>query len=405
MRTTTVAASAGNLFQLIRSGAATTRPELTRLTGLSRSAVGQRVSALIAAGLVTESEPVASTGGRPPTRLRFTAESGLVLAADLGVTHCRIAVSTLDGSPLAELAAEKPIALGPDVILEWLVERVVDLVAEAGRDAGDIRGIGIGVPGPVEFSAGRAVQPPIMPGWDGVPIPARLHPRFPVPILVDNDVNIMAVGEYGAHWSDTADDLLFVKVGTGIGCGIVVGGDIHRGAQGAAGDIGHIEVQGHQDVRCHCGNTGCVEAVAGGEALAHRLRDLGYDCPDARGVTRLVRGGNADAIRLVRDAGRSIGEVLAGLVNAFNPAVIVVGGDIAEAHTPLLAGVREVIYRRSTALATRGLELVASRLGDRAGVVGAITTVLDHILATEAIDAVVATSSSTASPTAAGGAP
>jgi predicted NBD/HSP70 family sugar kinase len=274
-------------------------------------------------------------------------------------------------------------------MLDWLADRVLDLVAEAGRDPADIRGIGIGVPGPVEFSAGRAVQPPIMPGWDGVAIPERLHGRFPVPILVDNDVNIMAVGEYGAHWSDTTDDLLFVKVGTGIGCGIVVGGEIHRGAQGAAGDIGHIEVQGHHDVPCHCGNTGCVEAVAGGDALAHRLRDLGYDCPDARGVTRLVRGGNADAVRLVRDAGRSIGEVLAGLVNAFNPAVIVVGGDIAEAHTPLLAGVREVIYRRSTALATRGLELVASRLGDRAGVVGAVTTVLDHILATEAIDAVV----------------
>lgn len=390
MRTANVTASAGNVFQLIRTGVATTRPELARISGLSRTAITQRVGALIDAGLVIENEPVESTGGRPPTRLRFAAEAGLVLAADFGVTHCRAAVSTLDGTLLAELAADKPIALGPDVILGWAADHFDALLAEAGRDAADVRGIGVGVPGPVEFRAGRAVSPPIMPGWDGVAIPQQLNGRFPVPVLVDNDVNVMATGEYGAYWRDVADDLLFVKVGTGIGCGIIVGGEIHRGAQGAAGDIGHIQIEGHRNIRCHCGNTGCVEAVAGGEALARQLRDLGYDCVDARAVGRMVRGGNADANRLVRDAGRAIGEVLAGLVNSFNPAVIVVGGDVADAPTQLLAGVREVIYRRSTALATRGLELVASRLGDRAGVMGSVTSVLDHILSPEAVDATVA---------------
>lgn len=391
MRITSAPASAGHLFQLIRSGVATTRPELARLTGLSRSAVTQRVGALIDAGLVGENEPTESTGGRPPTRLHFHAESGVVLAADLGVTHGRLAVSSLDGAILSELAADKPIALGPDVILDWVADRFADLLREAGRSADDVRGIGVGLPGPVEFSAGRAVSPPIMPGWDGVDIPPRLQRQFPVPVLVDNDVNIMAVGEYAARWRDRADDLLFVKIGTGIGCGIIIGGDIHRGAQGAAGDIGHIQIEGHADVACHCGNFGCVEAVAGGAVLAGRMRKLGYDCPDARAFSQIAQGGNADATRLVREAGRAIGEVLAGVVNSLNPAVIVVGGDIAHVHTPLLAGIREVIYQRSTALATRGLELVASHLGDRGGIVGATTTVLDEILSADAVDHTLAT--------------
>jgi predicted NBD/HSP70 family sugar kinase len=302
---TTVTTSPGSLFQLIRSGLATTRPELTRLTGLSRSAVTQRVSALIGAGLVLENEPLESTGGRPPTRLCFNADAGVVLAADLDVTHCRLAVSSLDGTLLAELAADKPIALGPAPILEWVTDHFTDLLAETGRTSADVRGVGIGIPGPVEFSAGRTVSPPIMPGWDGVEIPPILRVHFPAPVLVDNDVNIMAVGEYGAHWRDRVDDMLFVKVGTGIGCGIIVDGEIHRGAQGAAGDIGHIQVEGHHDVPCHCGNFGCVEAIASGDALAARLRQLGYDCPDARAVGKMARGGNGDATRLVREAGRA----------------------------------------------------------------------------------------------------
>ena len=390
MRATTLPASAGYIFQLIRSGTATTRPELAAQSGLSRTAVRQRVSALTDLGLVVESAPQQSTGGRPPARLRFSADGGLVLAADFGVTHCRLAVSTLDGTLLAELAADQPIALGPDAILGWAIGRFGDLLGEVGRDAVDVRGIGIGVPGPVEFSAGRAVSPPIMPGWHGVVIPDRLTGAFPVPVLVDNDVNIMAIGEHAAHWRERVDDLLFVKVGAGIGCGIITAGEILRGAQGTAGDIGHIRVEGQHGVRCHCGNDGCVEAVAGGQALQRRLVELGYECADARAVARLVRDGNSDAARLVRDAGRMLGEVLAGLVNFSNPAVIVIGGDVAVAHRQLLAGVREVVYRRSTALATRDLELVVSRLGDRAGVVGAVTMVLDHLLAADAVDAAIA---------------
>jgi predicted NBD/HSP70 family sugar kinase len=224
-----------------------------------------------------------------------------------------------------------------------------------------------------------------MPGWDGFSIPEWFADRYPAPVLVDNDVNIMALGEHFTHWRG-CDQLMFIKVGTGIGCGIVAEGRIHRGAQGAAGDIGHIRIGGHDDVVCDCGNIGCLEAVAGGRALAARLREEGLEAANTRDVVGLVRAGNPLAIRMVRESGRHLGEVLAGCVNFFNPAVVVIGGDLAEVHEQLLAGVREVTFRRSLPLATHDLRLVPSQLGDRAGVIGAAILVIEHVLAPEAID-------------------
>jgi predicted NBD/HSP70 family sugar kinase len=377
----------GVLFQLVREGQASSRAELARLTGLARSTVSQRVDALLGLRLLVEQGGGLSTGGRPPTRLAFDAASGVVLSADLGATHCRLAVSDLDCSVLAELPAEMNIASGPDVVLAWVRERFGELLEKAGRTASDVRGIGIGVPGPVEFAAGRSVSPPIMPGWDGVPIPAAFAEEYPgVPVLVDNDVNVMALGEYWSQWRHV-DDLLFVKVATGIGCGIVARGKIHRGADGTAGDLGHVQVPDAGEVLCRCGNRGCVEAVASGGALARELEASGIEAKDTRDVVALVRAGNPQALTLVRQAGRLIGEVLAGAVNFFNPSVIVVGGDLADAHEQFFAGAREVVYRRSTALATQHLELTRSRLDDRAGVIGCAVTVVEQVLSPAAIDA------------------
>jgi predicted NBD/HSP70 family sugar kinase len=224
-----------------------------------------------------------------------------------------------------------------------------------------------------------------MPGWDNHPVSDELGDHYDAPVLVDNDVNIMALGEHWSAWP-LAEHLLYVKVGTGIGCGIVAGGEIHRGAEGAAGDIGHIRVTADESVVCRCGNVGCLEAVAGGRAIAMQLRDLGVDAESSRGVVQQVRAGNPDAVRLVREAGRTLGDVLASVVNFFNPAVIVIGGDVAEAHEQLLAGVREVVYQRSLPLATRHLRVVRSSLGDRAGVTGAAVMVIEHVLSPEAVD-------------------
>jgi predicted NBD/HSP70 family sugar kinase len=221
-----------------------------------------------------------------------------------------------------------------------------------------------------------------------VAIPPAFADQYPgVPVLVDNDVNVMALGEYWTSWRQTCDDLLFVKVATGIGCGIVSGGVIHRGVDGTAGDLGHVQVPDAGDALCRCGNRGCVEAVASGGALARELTSIGIEASRTRDVVALVRAGNSQAVTLVRQAGRLVGEVLAGAVNFFNPAVIVIGGDLAHAHEQFFAGVREVVYRRSTALATRHLELARSRLDDRAGVIGCAVTVIEQILSPDAIDA------------------
>jgi predicted NBD/HSP70 family sugar kinase len=377
----------GVLFQLVRDGHAASRAELARATGLARSTVSQRVDELLGLGLLVERGGGPSTGGRPPTRLGFDAASGVVLCADLGATHGRLAVSDLDATVLVEQPGEMEIARGPDVVLAWVRERFAELLAEAGRSPADVRGIGIGLPGPVEFAAGRAVSPPIMPGWDGVAVPDAFAAQYPgVPVLVDNDVNVMALGEYWTSWRHTVDDLLFVKVATGIGCGIVSGGTLHRGADGTAGDLGHVQVPDAGDELCRCGNRGCVEAVASGGALARQLTDRGVEAHDSRDVVALVRAGHPEAATLVRQAGRLVGEVLAGAVNFFNPAVIVLGGDLTHAHEQFFAGVREVVYRRSTALATQHLQVARSRLDDRAGVIGCAVTVIERVLSPAAID-------------------
>jgi predicted NBD/HSP70 family sugar kinase len=377
--------SASELLRLIFSGQATTRAGLASATGLARSTVSQRVDALIASRLVHEVGEGTSTGGRPPVLLAFNRGAGVVLAADLGATHCRLAVADLGAQLLEELTADLEIARGPDEVLAWVADRFDELLASCGRTAADVRAIGVGVPGPVEFATGQAVNPPIMPGWDGVSIPSRLSGRFGAPVLVDNDVNIMALGESSTEWRD-AELLLLVKVGTGIGCGIVSHGRVHRGADGAAGDIGHIRLSGHDDAVCRCGNVACVEAVAGGAALARQLRAEGFDTHTSRDVVRLAKDGNQAATRAVRTAGRRIGEVLAGLVNFHNPNVIVIGGDLAEVQDQLLAGIREVVYQRSLPLATRHLQIVRSGLGDRAGAVGAAVMAVEHALSPEMVE-------------------
>lgn len=378
------------LLHFVRTGQATTRADLAVLTGLARSTVSQRVDLLIDAGFLLQVGEAPSTGGRPPMKLAFNGHAGVVLAADLGATHARLAVTDLTAVPLAELAEDIEIARGPDHVLSWVIDGFAELLGRAGRTSDDVWGIGIGLPGPVEFAAGRAVSPPIMPGWDGFSVPGAFADHYDARVLVDNDVNIMALGEYWAVHREEVSELLFVKVGTGIGAGLIQSGRIQRGAQGAAGDLGHVQVPDHPDALCRCGNFGCLEAVAGGAALAGELREQGYSTETGRDVVRLVRSGNPDAARLVRNAGRVLGDLLATAVNLLNPAVIVLGGTVAKAHEQLLAGVREVIYQRSLPLATRHLRIVRSTLDDSAGITGAAVMMIEHLLDPVRVDRLLA---------------
>ncbi|MDH5371584.1 MAG: ROK family protein [Acidimicrobiia bacterium] len=381
----TAGGTPGYLLDLIRRRSPITRAELSSITGLARSTIAQRVDQLISEGLVGEVGEALSTGGRPATILGFNADSGVVLVADLGATHSRLAVCDLAANPLAEARRDIDIADGPEAVLTWVLETFETLTADAGRRAADVRGIGIGVPGPVDFAAGRAVHPPIMPGWDDFPIRDRFVERYEVPVLVDNDVNIMALGEYWAMHPKVAD-LIFVKVGTGIGSGLIIGGRLHRGARGAAGDIGHVQA-GSAEIMCRCGNPGCLEASAGGAAIARDLREKGHDAVGSRDVAGLVQVGNHDAIQAVRESGRLIGSVLAATVNLLNPAVISIGGDLVEAGQQLLAGIRETVYQRSTALSTSELRITTGTLGDRAGIIGAAALVIEHVFDPKRVDA------------------
>jgi glucokinase-like ROK family protein len=375
---------AGALLAILRDGQARTRAELAQLTGLARSTVSQRLDALMSHRWVVTTEDAISSGGRPAAAFAFNENVRVVLAADLGATHARLAVIDLGLTVLAEQAVELPIDRGPEATLDWLVTAFQQMLAETGRDLTQVCGVGVGLPGPVEHASGRPVNPPIMPGWDDFPVPEWLGERLGAPVLVDNDVNIMALGE---HWAagPEVDHLIFIKIGTGIGCGIISDRRLHRGAQGAAGDVGHIRVPSSQAL-CRCGNIGCLEAVASGASMAAALRAAGVDAQGSRDVVALMRAGDTQAAQLIRQAGREVGGVMASIVNFFNPSVIVIGGDIAEAGEQVLAGVRETIYSRSLPLATQHLTIRASELGDRAGVIGAAVMVIEYVLAPDTID-------------------
>ncbi|SFC01466.1 ROK family protein [Streptomyces aidingensis] len=379
-------ASAGHLLQLIRSGQATTRGELQRVTGLARSTVSSRLDQLFGAGWIREAAAGPSTGGRPAMRLEFDAGHGVVLAAVLETRHGRAAVLDLAGRILAEQVGDLLIDVGPEKVLGQVGDWFAALLAELGVDAGAVCGIGLSVPGPVEASTGTVVQPPIMPGWDGYPIPDRMRQVFrdqvggdpAVPVLVDNDANLMAYAEQRLGHPDCAAFLL-VKVSTGIGAGIVVDGQIFRGIDGGAGDIGHIRLHDAAEALCMCGSYGCLAAVASGRALARQLTDMGIPTASGSGVRELLSVGQPDALRLARSAGRRVGDVLATVVTLVNPGVLMIAGDLAGA--PFVTGVRERLYQLTMPRTTTHLEVVTSRLGDRAGLTGAALHVVEHLYA------------------------
>jgi predicted NBD/HSP70 family sugar kinase len=376
--------SAGNLLWLIRSGQARTRADVQTITGLSRSTVAARLDALIGAGYLRDSTRDSSTGGRPAALLEFDATVKVVLAADLGATHARLAAMEVSGDVLATCSDALRIADGPKLVLDWVASQFQAMLAGIGRQPADVCGIGVGVPGPVEFDVGRVRKPPIMPGWDDYPIIQHLQHLSPDgPVLVDNDANLMALGEQAVCFPDCPAFVL-VKVATGIGAGVVTNGAVYRGIDGGAGDIGHIRLHGYDDLRCMCGAYGCLAAVASGAALAHRLKDAG-GAESSRDMVRLIAAGDPDACRLAREAGQQVGEVLATVVCLLNPGVLVIAGDLAETH--FVTGVREVLYQRALPRATQHLQVAIGQLGELAAIMGAHAMVVEDVFSPAAVDA------------------
>jgi glucokinase len=382
-------ARSGDLFQILLDGTPRTRAELAVMTGLARSTIAARVDALMDSGFVMAVGEAASSGGRPPSRFAFNPTARVVLAVDLGARHGVIAITDLAGSILASVRADISIDTGPEAVLDLVVEKAHELLDSLGRSEHELAGIGIGLPGPVEHTSGRPANPPIMPGWHDFDVPAYVRRSFDVPVLVDNDVNIMALGEQRTHWP-THDNLLFIKAATGIGAGIISNGQLQRGALGTAGDLGHVRVARGSDVICRCGNVGCLEALAGAPAIAETLAARSISAPTSEDIIALAERGNPEAIAALRQAGRDLGEVLATCVSLLNPSVIVLGGSTAAAGDHLLAGVREVVYNRSLPLATAHLSIALARSADEAGIVGASIMVTQDVLSAEAIESVLA---------------
>lgn len=377
-----------DLFQILRDGRPRTRTELSAMTGLARSTVALRIDALMRLGLVGPVGDAVSTGGRPSSQFAITASERVVLAVDVGASHVRIAISDLTGRIQAEDGEGILVTAGPEAVLGWVETAARGLLEKLGRAPTDLLAIGIGLPGPVEHSTGRPINPPIMPGWDRFDVPGWFRDSFDVPVLVDNDVNIMALGERELAWPDV-DHLVFVKVATGIGSGVISGGYLQRGAQGTAGDIGHVYVARGAEVPCQCGNRGCLEALASGPAIGRALNEVDLRAATSQDVVELVKRGNIDAIQAVRQAGRDIGEVLTTCVSLINPSVIVIGGSLAQAGEHLIAGVREVVYTRSMPLATEHLQITQSKAGPDAAVLGASMLAIHHALSPVNIEAMV----------------
>jgi glucokinase-like ROK family protein len=383
----------------VRLGRSRSRAEIADRTRLGRGIVTQRVTELVNRGLVLEGELGPSTGGRPPRQLAFQADAGRVLVADLGATSIDVALTNLAGHVIAHYAEPSDIAAGPAAVLGRVDELFAELVRTARGGAAPIWGVGIGVPGPVEFGTGRPISPPIMPGWDDYPVRERFAEQYDAPVWVDNDVNILALGEWRSGIAQGHDNVVVVKIGTGIGAGIISDGRLHRGAQGSAGDVGHIQVVDDARVICRCGNVGCLEALAGGAAIgrngeaaaregrSERLREAldQFGQLTAEDVARAAAFGDSVSVELLGAAGRRVGLMLASVVNFFNPSLIIIGGGVAQSGDQLLAAIRETVYRRSLPLATRDLLIQRSSLGGLGGVIGASALVVDQMFSRESL--------------------
>ena len=359
------------IINLVRLGEVTTRPEIGRVTGFGRGVVTQRVEQAMEMGFLAEGERGPSSGGRAPRTLRFTAERGRIVVCALGALHIHVGISALDGDVIDDIHRSWEIARGPDETLD-VVMTMLDELFDRNEDI-PVWGVAVGLPGPVDFASGRPMSPPIMPNWNGHNVKARFEQRFGAPVWVDNDVNLLALGERARRRDDNVD-LVYCKTGTGIGVGLLSQGRIHRGASGSAGDIGHLRVPG-STVPCLCGKTGCLEAVAGGWALvrdaeqavaggasgvlAAALRAGSTLIPED--VSGAAEKGDPLGISLIQRSAQVVGEAIASLVNTFNPAVIVLGGAIAAgAGEIFLAEVRQRVYELALPLATRDLMIVRS---------------------------------------------
>ncbi|MCG6568621.1 ROK family transcriptional regulator [Tessaracoccus sp. ZS01] len=354
------------ITELVARGHAVSRSDLARALGVSPSTVTVHVQAMLADGTLEEAGSGVSQGGRRPRVLKLAGgDAGVVLAADLGGTHARVGAVGLTGELLTATNLLLQITDGPEDTLAR-VAAALQRVAPEGRE---VKAVSVALPGPVNFEAGRVELPSRMPGWSGFPVRDWLADHMGVPAVVENDANVMALGEHHARMGASGHSIT-VKIGTAIGSGIIVDGRLHRGATWAAGDITHTRIEEAGDTPCTCGNLGCLETVASGAGLARLLREKGYLTHTTADVLRLTREADPIATSLVRRAGGYLGRALSMVVNFFNPhAVFLTGG--ASSSEPFVAAVRSTIYESCHPLVTQSLTITPAETAENAGLLGA----------------------------------
>lgn len=386
------------ILNLVRCRAARTRQDIERQSGLGRAVVARRLETLMDVGLVEEGELAPAKGGRAPRLVQFRADAGLVLVAVLDRSTIGVGVADLSG----RLKIEHHEAADPDdpeATLKRLAT-LFDWMLDQHKPNREVWGIGLAVPGPVELADDQPNARPtfhFMPGWDQFPLVESLIVRHKVPVWVRSNVQMMTLGEATAGISVGARNALFVKFGKSINAGLISEGHFHRGAQGAAGLIGHIPVDVQTSVVCRCGNRGCLEVAAGEDAIVREAVNaareghsrLLAETLEANGeisatdVAHAAQLGDSFSAELLSRCGRLVGTVLASLANAFNPSLIILTGGIVQGDDIFLAAIREAVYRRSHPLVTRDLRVTRSQMGNSAGLVGSAMVAIDGLFETE----------------------
>ncbi|MFJ9430534.1 ROK family protein [Streptomyces sp. NPDC101490] len=364
------------VVRAVRMAGSLTQAEIARATGLSAATVSNIVRELKEGGRVDVTPT--SAGGRRARSVSLSGDAGIVIGVDFGHTHLRVAIGNLAHQVLAEeaepLDVDASAAEGFDRA-EHLVNRLI-LATGISRDK--VIGVGLGVPGPIDVSSGTLGSTSILPGWSGINPAEELSGRLGVPVHVDNDANLGALGELVWGSGRGVKDLAYIKVASGVGAGLVIDGRVYRGPGGTAGEIGHITIDESGPV-CRCGNRGCLETFTAARYVLPLLRPgHGPDLTMER-VVQLAREGDPGCRRVIADVGRHIGSGVANLCNLLNPSRVVLGGDLAEAGELLLAPVRESVSRYAIPSAARQLTLVQGALGGRAEVLGALALVLSEM--------------------------
>jgi predicted NBD/HSP70 family sugar kinase len=369
------------VIRALREEGQISRAEIARRTGLSRSTVSSLVADLQADGLVVERPEPGSAygaqGGRPPILLSFDASAGAALGVDFGHSHLRVAVSDLASTILAERTRALDTDHDAQEGLDMATELVVETLADAGVARETVIGAGMGLPGPIDQGHGTVGSSAILPGWIGMTAAAELQRRLEIPVIVDNDANLGALAEAAFGAGRDAGDLVYLKVSSGIGAGLILNGRLYRGSSGLAGELGHVLVD-PDGIVCRCGNRGCLETVAATGAVVDCLRDTLGDDLTIADVLEAASTGDAACRRAVADAGRALGQVVAMLLNLLNPEMVVIGGHLAAAGDLLLDGMRESLARAALPETSRGAQLVAGVLGERAHVLGALALVVSE---------------------------